>query len=269
MAKRLIWGGEGAGRAPLQCILLNAIVCPRAPCRRAPGHSHSFWQIEAMVGGKPGLRIGAQGEEFTPQRGELIVIPPGVQHWLEHPAHGSYTATFKFILHGFTGEATTRILPRTDRTRALLGAVTRLLPERAIPGPLDTSLLEHLVAACMQIYAGMAKRGIDPARDPLAERVKRHVADQRGKPVTIRQIAADLGYSTSHLSVQFHRSEGITLKAYLDWQRANAAARLLRYADLRINEIAYHMGFSDPFTFSRFCRRMLGMGPKMFRAQLR
>ena len=46
------------------------------------------------------------------------------------------------------------------------------------------------------------------------------------------------------------------------------AQRLLKYDTMTCNEIAYHLGFTDPAYFSRFFKREVGVSPKNFRESL-
>ncbi|MBN1673642.1 MAG: AraC family transcriptional regulator [Kiritimatiellae bacterium] len=268
ISKRLPTTAEIERPRVIQCILLSGFVSRRPAARWLTPHNHPYWQLEAVAGGKRGPTVYAGGEVFTLRHGDAIVIPPDVAHRLQHSDEGSYMATFKFRVHGLAGDRPTAVLPRSERTVALLRALTAILPEKAFPSSGDAALLEHILGAYMHVYAGLGEGGSAGARRSPAERVKARVAALRGKPIAIRALAKDLGYSTSHLSVQFHRSEGVTLKAWLDWQRAAVAARLLRYGDLSISETAYQMGFSNPFAFSRFCKRTLGMSPRSFRAEI-
>jgi len=255
-----------AERAALRCVILNAFMLPRTPNRRVPDHSHPFWQIEMLLKGKGGMQIGTDDETFTLRSRETIVLPPGVRHRLAHPAHGSYTATFKFVVHGLPGRFTPRVLPCSTYTETLQNAVCGVLQEGAIPSALDRAILEHLLCGFLHVYVSATGPAAETgAGHPLVAAVKRRVAALHGKPITIRALSKILGYSVGHLSVQFHKHEGVTLKAWLDRQRAEVAAHLLHYADLTISEIAYHMEFPDPFAFSRFCRRMLGKSPRKYR----
>ena len=46
-------------------------------------------------------------------------------------------------------------------------------------------------------------------------------------------------------------------------------ARLLRFTDLAVGEVAFHIGFDDQFYFSRAFKRRYGESPLAYRARLR
>ncbi len=47
------------------------------------------------------------------------------------------------------------------------------------------------------------------------------------------------------------------------------AARLLRYTDLTVGEVAFRVGFGDQLYFSRAFKRHYGEAPMSYRARLR
>jgi AraC family transcriptional activator of pobA len=47
------------------------------------------------------------------------------------------------------------------------------------------------------------------------------------------------------------------------------AARLLRFTDLTVGQVAHEVGFSDPLYFSRAFKRRFGASPATYRARLR
>ncbi len=49
---------------------------------------------------------------------------------------------------------------------------------------------------------------------------------------------------------------------------ASEAKRLLIYEDLTVKEIAYRLGFNDPFYFSNFFKKHIGVSPTAFRESL-
>jgi len=77
-------------------------------------------------------------------------------------------------------------------------------------------------------------------------------ADALGVPSAAlsRALAAVTGRSTKEL---------ITDRLMLE------AMRLLRFTDLSVGEIAYELGFADPFYFSRAFKRNAGHAPMAYR----
>jgi AraC-like DNA-binding protein len=64
------------------------------------------------------------------------------------------------------------------------------------------------------------------------------------------------------------RRAGTTYQALADAHRREQAARLLATRDLDIAEVGYCLGYQDPASFGRACRRWFGMAPSRYRIRL-
>jgi AraC family transcriptional activator of pobA len=80
-----------------------------------------------------------------------------------------------------------------------------------------------------------------------------------------RHYAAELGVTTGTLSRTLTKLTGRTTKQLILERVLLEAARLLRFSDLSIKEIAARLGFSDQFAFSKAFKRQRGESPLDFR----
>lgn len=71
--------------------------------------------------------------------------------------------------------------------------------------------------------------------------------------------------SKSYLSRQFKRQTGMTVIGYVNRLRVEAAKRLLTGSELRVDEIAYQVGFESPKYFYRVFKAAAGASPAAFR----
>ena len=93
-----------------------------------------------------------------------------------------------------------------------------------------------------------------------------HAAQKlRPSAPTIRELAADLGMSPSHLRTRFRASCGVSLGKHMRELRLERACGLLRMTSARVSEIADQCGFSSLFSFSRAFRIRHGLSPKAYR----
>lgn len=98
------------------------------------------------------------------------------------------------------------------------------------------------------------------------ERAKRFIELHAFEPLTISDIARELGLSPFTTIRQFRAATGITPHSYLLDVRLDAAKqRLLRTRD-PVECIARSVGFDDLAYFSRFFKRRTGQSPSSFRA---
>ena len=83
-----------------------------------------------------------------------------------------------------------------------------------------------------------------------------------------RHYAAELGVTTGTLSRVLTKLTGQPTKQLILDRVLLEAARLLRFSDLSIKEIAARLGFSDQFAFSKAFKRRRGEAPLDFRERV-
>jgi AraC-like DNA-binding protein len=86
-----------------------------------------------------------------------------------------------------------------------------------------------------------------------------------GQSLTLDELAGVANMSASHYSALFRQkvqSAPINFFTYLKMQKA---CQLLKYSHLRIKEVAYQVGYSDPYHFSRVFTGVMGIPPRDFR----
>ena len=91
--------------------------------------------------------------------------------------------------------------------------------------------------------------------------VKKYIADNLNKPITIDQVAAELHVSSSHLSHMFKKIEKCGVIECIHSIRLSKAKDLLRNSTLSVTEIAYEAGFSTIHCFSRWLKKKTGFSP--------
>lgn len=112
----------------------------------------------------------------------------------------------------------------------------------------------------------VAKEGDLRAR--YAEHAVAYIREHYAENISILDIAGALSMSESHLSRVFRESMGCTLGEYITKYRIHVACELLRDVRLRVSEVAAKVGYGDSSYFSVSFRRIMGMSPNSYRAQL-
>lgn len=85
------------------------------------------------------------------------------------------------------------------------------------------------------------------------------------QPITVVELARELGISASYLSVIFMKETGMAVSAYIRRQRVEAAKALLQYTEYSCLEISEHLCFSSDSHFARVFREHTGMTPAQYR----
>jgi two-component system response regulator YesN len=83
--------------------------------------------------------------------------------------------------------------------------------------------------------------------------------------LSLYSTAAYVGISPNHLSTVFSRETGENFIEYLTRIRVEKAKQLLRDTAMKIADIAYETGFSDPHYFSSIFKKNTGVSPREFR----
>lgn len=85
------------------------------------------------------------------------------------------------------------------------------------------------------------------------------------KRLTVKQIAALLSTTEAKLNEVSKLHTGKTAQNVIYGLVASEAKRLFTYEKLSVKEVAYELGFSDPFYFSNFFKKQTKQSPKLYR----
>lgn len=100
------------------------------------------------------------------------------------------------------------------------------------------------------------------------KRVLSYIEEQLEEDLSLAQIAAVAGISSSHLNAQFRRSVGMPVHRYLIERRVERAKTLLLRDGMSMAEIAQSAGFSHQSHMARHMRRVLGFAPRAVKRAL-
>jgi AraC family transcriptional regulator len=97
------------------------------------------------------------------------------------------------------------------------------------------------------------------------DRVIDHLRRNLDRPVKLAELAEVACFSEFHFHRIFRAVSGETLSSFTNRLRLEKAARLLRYSEQSLTEIALDCGFSSSATFSRAFRSGYDTSPSQFR----
>lgn len=84
------------------------------------------------------------------------------------------------------------------------------------------------------------------------------------KTLKIHDISNHVNFSESHLSKIFRNKTGSSPLDYFINLKMQEAIRLLTNQSLRIKEVAYKLGYTDPYYFTRIFTKHIGSSPASF-----
>lgn len=89
--------------------------------------------------------------------------------------------------------------------------------------------------------------------------------DNISKQLTLEEIAGKVNYSPSYLSSVFTQKTGMSPINYFNQLKIQKSCRLLDFTDMKIKEIAFELGFSDQYYFSKVFSKFMHTSPKDYR----
>jgi len=108
----------------------------------------------------------------------------------------------------------------------------------------------------------LARGGLAPRRLRMVqEYIEANLSDE----ITLADLAALAGVSSTHFCRAFHKSTGIASHQYMIRRRVERAKELLAKRELPIVEIALAVGFGNQSHMTTHFRRVVGTTPWRFR----
>lgn len=98
----------------------------------------------------------------------------------------------------------------------------------------------------------------------LNDEIEKHISDEN---FSVESLTKRLNISRSNLQRKLKVISGLTPGDYLRNYRLRKACKLLLETDMRINEVAYSVGFSSPSYFTKVFQKNYNMLPKEFVSQ--
>jgi AraC-like DNA-binding protein len=293
ISERLIpaWAREGKIR-----FVLPGKTAIRGGSSRRSGREavevHPFVEICICLAGQAEIWLSQQAT--TVNAGEILLIPPGVQHssaalhcimirpekaysklmWVSILPCGAVIGLCESALGAHRG--TKR---RLFFERNVSPSILRLLQEFDRDDDLAPLMAKgHLIEAFAWICRGQDMpfdaESVDSIRlpesppsteDSAVGRAKHFLHQEYHTRLDLNTVARAAFMHKPRLCREFKKSTGLTISEYLTQLRVESSKRLLQ-TGLRISVIAELVGFDDPYYFSRVFKKITGISPKEYQS---
>jgi AraC family transcriptional activator of pobA len=267
------------GGAPVQVVALDGM---RLDSVRDP-HRHDYHELIWIRAGRG--RHVIDGEPLPVAAGSITVIGRGQVHQFQE-AEGLFGAVIRFGDEVLFGEGTPgwlvtarggRRVPvppgEHDRLDALIAS---LAAEAARPPDGRSAELERHLLTVVLLWTERwydatrtERRDADDAEVQLQRRFARLLEQDFARHHDAGHYADELRVPPAALSKALTHTTGRSTKELITGRVMLEAARLLRYTDLTVGEIAFRAGFGDQLYFSRAFKRHHGEPPVAYRARSR
>ncbi len=251
-------------------------------------HKHDYYQIYYLKSGKLIHHLDKDSAKL--KAGDVFIIPPNLPHYIETSSKDVCFYSISFM-PGYITE-----LVRSNKFVAdFIHCITDLSSEGVEPSLTlrseDIALADVLVSKIMQEFLSdmtgkdtMIKSSLSLllsvfARAYLDERfenvrfvsereailhclgyIKNHLSEQ----FTLHEMAKRTAMSKSSFCESFRKITGETFNNYLNRERIEAAAALIKSGKL-VFEAAMELGYKDPSTFYRNFKKRFGVSPKEYK----
>jgi AraC family transcriptional regulator, transcriptional activator of pobA len=268
---------------PVQVVLLDHFDVGRdgEPVREP--HRHDYHEVLWIREGS-GQHI-LDGREVPVRRGSLMVIGRGQVHVFER-ARAVTGAAVRFgdeLLHEgriartdpswlLAGCGGWGVVVPPDHVDALESVIRTLAAEAAGPPDVHSADLQRHLLSVVLVWIERwydaertERRDVDDAGVQLFRRFARVLERDFAAHHDAVHYADALAVPPPALSQALNRLTGRSTKELVTDRVMLEAARLLRFTDRTIGEIAFETGFSDPLYFSRAFKRHHGHAPSAYR----
>jgi AraC family transcriptional activator of pobA len=184
------------------------------------------------------------------------------------PAWRAHPLLFPF-LHGRSGGLLRLEVP-ADRRSAWEGAIASI--ETELTGRQEgyqqaalahlTLLLIDLARLAVDVVGDLRRSG-----EPLLAEAFTVIDRRHAEPLSLRDVARELGLTPGHLTTIVRRRTGRTVGEWITERRMAEARTLLAETNLPIAEVAGRVGIGDPGYFSRLFSRAHGVSPRKWRSR--
>ena len=100
----------------------------------------------------------------------------------------------------------------------------------------------------------------------IADLVIGYVERNYANGISLRDVAAAIGYSASHLTTKFREATGTPVTSWIVKRRIVAAQQLLSEGNMSVSAACEAVGFTDMRYFTRQFTRYAGITPGRFRS---
>lgn len=219
-------------------------------------------------------------KEFNIASGHVITITSGQVHHITKSRKGKgfileFTLDFfckddkdiELIFHNglFCHFAMNEVIPADkDILTTQLNLIQQELTEQ--PYQYLISIHSRIELILVAINRAKVKRGDEIWKpDALFLRFLEAVRDNFKHHYTVAQFAKKLGTTELKLNELAKLHAGKTAQLVIHGLVTSEAKRLLMYGDLTVKEVAYQLGFNDPFYFSNFFKKQTRLSPKQYK----
>src|ERR1035437_7058655 len=122
---------------------------------------------------------------------------------------------------------------------------------------------QHLAMVSNQVF--IQRENAEP---PVIAKARAFIQEHQTEELSLGQVAKAVNMSSYYFCKMFKKVAGINFTDYVARIRIEKSKNLLLNPNLRVSEIAFEVGFQSLTHFNRVFKKILGLSPTEYRAQL-
>ena len=131
-----------------------------------------------------------------------------------------------------------------------------------------TDLTGYLRESVLLDMRGLSQGAVS-RKTVIAGRVKESIRTHYGSRLTVKDIAAEVNFSSIYINNVFKQATGKTIFEYLTQVRMEAAMELLKKPDSKIYIVADEVGFTNKSHFCLVFKRYTGLSPSEYKSRVK
>ncbi|MEN8117676.1 MAG: AraC family transcriptional regulator [Bacteroidota bacterium] len=124
----------------------------------------------------------------------------------------------------------------------------------------------HLLATF--IYANKTSDDIATESSPAVQRAINYMGKNLDKKLTLKKLADEVGYSPTYLTTLFKKETNYSPISYFSHLKILKACEFLDYTHLKVKEISFGLGYTDPYYFTKDFKKKMGLSPRQYRNRI-
>lgn len=222
--------------------------------------------------GRGFLRMGER--DFPVEPNQAFITPPRELIYYEADKEDPWS----YIWIIFNGKKAIELLHEMGFTRQT-PIFSPAVPCPEISQCMESLLVNHnrehwCIGMVYQLFSYMietsgcqGRENTDHKDYPYIQKAIGFITEKYSEAIRIQEIAEYCGLNRSYLTRIFKAATGETPQEYLIRHRINKARQLLKTTPFPIQHIAYSVGYTDPFAFSKLFKQKTGVSPSTYREQ--
>ena len=142
-------------------------------------------------------------------------------------------------------------------------------PEAEIYSIPALATVDEAQAWFLRFYAGVQTGGAAGDISPLVQRVLDHIVAHATDGLSLESVAQEFHVSPHYLSGLIRKETGITYQQHVIRAKIDVAKKLLDDTRMRIEDIAYTVGYENYISFYNVFKRVEGRTPSEYRLRSR